>query len=309
MVIIIIAVIALHICNIIAWTKTRDPHDEEDFTFSTTYDVRFSESTSSNVDTSKSVTKGTYTLSATADECAAPTLEGKVFATSLVDDLRTSTLEENISMLNMDDYSSTIVDKEDLTEDDVAIASSSNESSILEDKFIERSELDPEFDPELNYELTPEDETAILIDSCESKLGQSDFFWLCAITQAEAGNSEFEAQVAIAAEVLNRVESSEFPNTIYEVLMRPGQYYDGVPQITGSDGQKRNITPLDITDSVKEAVAQAYFGEDPTNGAYFHVTPTATTPETLAKFYELYGEPCYTIGTLEFFTKDYDSES
>ena len=45
-----------------------------------------------------------------------------------------------------------------------------------------------------------------------------DVYWLSRIVHAEAEGESFEGKVAVANCVLNRVKSSEFPNTIYSVI-------------------------------------------------------------------------------------------
>lgn len=110
-------------------------------------------------------------------------------------------------------------------------------------------------------------------------------FWLEAITFSEAGTTEeLPGQIAIAAEVLNRVQSPEFPNTIKEVMLQEGQYYDDFPQWQSPEGW-RYVEKEDITDSVKEAVELALNGVDTTEiafgkyGAFFHYAPEYTVDE------------------------------
>lgn len=51
-----------------------------------------------------------------------------------------------------------------------------------------------------------------------------------AIVFAEAGTTEdIDGKVAIAAEVLNRMGDSQFPDTVEGVLFQAGQYYNGNP--------------------------------------------------------------------------------
>ena len=110
-------------------------------------------------------------------------------------------------------------------------------------------------------------------------------FWLEAITFAEAGTTEgLTGQIAIAAEVLNRVESPDFPDSVIEVLLQEGQYYDDFPQWNSPEGW-RYVTEEDITDSVREAVQLALNGSDPTElyfgtyGAFFQYAPEYTYDE------------------------------
>ena len=111
------------------------------------------------------------------------------------------------------------------------------------------------------------------------------------ITFAEAGTTEsLIGQIAIAAEVLNRMEDaknnpeSPFPETIKEILWQENQYYEDYPKWYSPEGY-RYVTEKDITDSVRQAVDLALQGADPTekelggNGAFFHYSPKYNTEE------------------------------
>lgn len=60
-----------------------------------------------------------------------------------------------------------------------------------------------------------------------TKITFNDLMLLSKIMQAEAGSEWLsdEWKMCVGEVVLNRVASSEFPNTIAEVLAQPGQYY------------------------------------------------------------------------------------
>ncbi len=54
---------------------------------------------------------------------------------------------------------------------------------------------------------------------------QSDvLYWLSHIINAESGNQPLEGKIAVGNVVLNRVNSSKFPNTVYEVIFQRGQF-------------------------------------------------------------------------------------
>lgn len=59
----------------------------------------------------------------------------------------------------------------------------------------------------------------------------TDLYWLSHIIYAESGNQPLEGKIAVGNVVLNRVNSSAFPNTIYGVLFQRGQF---TPAMTGS---------------------------------------------------------------------------
>lgn len=111
-----------------------------------------------------------------------------------------------------------------------------------------------------------------------------------AIVFAEAGTTEdIDGKVAIAAEVLNRMGDSQFPDTVEGVLFQAGQYYNGNPMWYDQNGEYRPVYESDITDDVREAVDLALQGADPTeevlggSGALFHYNPDYTSELELEK--------------------------
>ncbi len=94
---------------------------------------------------------------------------------------------------------------------------------------------------------------------------------LARLITAEAENQPFEGQVAVGAVVLNRLKSSEFPNTIREVIYQPGQF------MPVSDGRIR-IEPTSISFKAAEA---ALAGEDPSRGALYFYNPAKATQNGL----------------------------
>ncbi|MDT8861252.1 cell wall hydrolase [Alkalihalobacillus sp. MEB130] len=58
----------------------------------------------------------------------------------------------------------------------------------------------------------------------ELVLSENELDLLARIVRAEAQTEPFEGKVAVADVVLNRVESSEFPDTIEEVIYEPRQF-------------------------------------------------------------------------------------
>lgn len=89
-----------------------------------------------------------------------------------------------------------------------------------------------------------------------------DYELLCEITYAEAGNQTEEQQVAAAATILNRVESSIFPNTIKEVIMQRGQFASTKNGHIYACGKTVDFSK--VPDMTKEAARRALNGEDPT---------------------------------------------
>lgn len=78
---------------------------------------------------------------------------------------------------------------------------------------------------------------------------------------AEAGGEPYEGQVAVAAVILNRIASPDFPNTMKDVIYQPYQF-EAV-----STGYIWKVTP---TASVKKACRDALAWWDPSRGAPFY---------------------------------------
>ena len=83
----------------------------------------------------------------------------------------------------------------------------------------------------------------------------------------ESRGEPFEGQVAVAAVILNRVKSSQFPNTVSGVIFQPCAF------TAVADGQ----IWLEPSDSCKKAVQEALNGWDPTNGCLYYFNPKTAT--------------------------------
>jgi len=83
----------------------------------------------------------------------------------------------------------------------------------------------------------------------------------------EARGEPYEGQVAVAAVILNRVKSAEFPNTPTGVIFQPGAF------TAVSDGQIW-LTP---NDRAVKAVKDAMSGWDPSDGCLYYFNPETAT--------------------------------
>ena len=92
-------------------------------------------------------------------------------------------------------------------------------------------------------------------------------YWLSRIIQAEAGAESYEGKVAVGNVVLNRVNSSAFPNTVWGVIF---EYYQGIPQFSPvADGTIYNTPSADSIKAAKAALA----GEKPVGAATYFFNP------------------------------------
>lgn len=104
--------------------------------------------------------------------------------------------------------------------------------------------------------------------SSSSSTSSSDLYLLAKCVHAEARGESYVGQVAVAAVILNRVESSQFPNTIAGVIYQPYAF------TAVQDGQI-NLEP---NQTAYSAARDALNGWDPTYGClYYYNAATATS--------------------------------
>lgn len=103
--------------------------------------------------------------------------------------------------------------------------------------------------------------------SGNNRSDKGDLYLLARVVYGEGRGEPYTGKVAIAAVVLNRVESSEFPNTIPKVVYEPGAFS------IVDDGQI-NLTPdMDALNAARDAMN----GWDPSGGALFYYNPSKAT--------------------------------
>ena len=96
---------------------------------------------------------------------------------------------------------------------------------------------------------------------------ESELSILARLVSGEARGEPYIGQVAVAAVVLNRVRSDEFPDTVSAVIFQPGAF-DAV-----SDGQ----IDKGPNDTALRAARDAMNGYDPTYGCLYYYNPANTT--------------------------------
>ncbi|WMJ81803.1 LysM peptidoglycan-binding domain-containing protein [Clostridium sp. MB40-C1] len=99
---------------------------------------------------------------------------------------------------------------------------------------------------------------------------EADLDLLSRLVTAEAQGQPYNAQVAVASVVLNRVKSSQFPNTISSVIY---QKINGYYQFTPVKNGWINKT---ATSTAKKAAKEALYGADPSKSALFYFDDSAT---------------------------------
>lgn len=96
---------------------------------------------------------------------------------------------------------------------------------------------------------------------------QNDIRLMANAVHGESRGEPYIGQVAVAAVILNRVNSSTFPNTVSGVIFEPGAF------TAVADGQIW-LTPNETS---KKAVIDAINGWDPTGEALYYFNPATAT--------------------------------
>ena len=97
----------------------------------------------------------------------------------------------------------------------------------------------------------------------------SDIQLMARAINGETRGEPYEGQVAVGAVILNRVKSSQFPNTIAGVIYQSGAF------TAVADGQIN--VPIEEGSSVYKAARDAMNGWDPTGGCIYYFNPDTAT--------------------------------
>ncbi len=69
---------------------------------------------------------------------------------------------------------------------------------------------------------------------------EEDLYWLSKIIHAEAQGEPFDGKLAVGNVILNRVESAQFPDTVYDVIFDDEHGVQFTPTVNGAIDQKPN---------------------------------------------------------------------
>lgn len=98
-------------------------------------------------------------------------------------------------------------------------------------------------------------------------LSENDISLMANAVYGEARGEPYVGQVAVAAVILNRLNSELFPNTVSGVIFEPRAF------TAVSDGQ----IWLEPNDTARQAVLDAINGMDPTGGCIYYFNPDTAT--------------------------------
>ena len=107
------------------------------------------------------------------------------------------------------------------------------------------------------------------VEAASDSSSTSDLQLMARAINGEARGEPYEGQVAVGAVILNRVKSSQFPNTIAGVIYEKGAF------TAVSDGQI-NVA-IKEGSTVLKAARDAMNGWDPTGGAIYYFNPSTAT--------------------------------
>lgn len=100
---------------------------------------------------------------------------------------------------------------------------------------------------------------------------EDDLYWLSRIIHAESQGEPYEGKVAVGNVILNRVKSSEFPNTVYGVVFdKQFGYTQFSPVLDGSINNTPNAESIN-------AAKAALNGERPVGSALYFLNPSKAT--------------------------------
>ena len=105
------------------------------------------------------------------------------------------------------------------------------------------------------------------IASGDSYYDQEDLYWLSRIIYAESGNQSLEGKIAVGNVVLNRVASTQFPNTVHGVIFQRNQF-------TPASNGRINRTP---TAECVIAAKLALEGANTAGNALYFINPSISS--------------------------------
>lgn len=107
-------------------------------------------------------------------------------------------------------------------------------------------------------------------EDLRGKYGEKDIDLLARLVYAEAKGEPYKGKVAVAATILNRIESPDYPNNIRDVIYQTKYGYQYCPVRNSQINQKADEASF-------QAVEEALKGNDPTKGALSFYNPSKSS--------------------------------
>jgi N-acetylmuramoyl-L-alanine amidase len=109
------------------------------------------------------------------------------------------------------------------------------------------------------------------------KYTSADVYWLSRLIEAEASGESYKGKVAVGNVILNRVNSKEFPNTVYNVIF---EYYGNIPQFSPvANGMIYNNPSKDSINAAKDALK----GVKPVGNSTYFFNPSKAKGSWIVK--------------------------
>lgn len=119
---------------------------------------------------------------------------------------------------------------------------------------------------------------------------------LCRIVEAEAGTEDEKGRILVANVVMNRVESSRFPDTVKGVVFqKSGGLYQFSPV---ANGRYYRVT---VSEETRKAVEKVLRGKDESQGALYFVNRYAANTEYM-NWFDRRCTSLFSYGRHEFFS-------
>ncbi len=149
--------------------------------------------------------------------------------------------------------------KQAIRQNDEAREKAAEEARINAEEEAQQKEKEEAVQKEEEEKLRKEAEEAGKVQGLVN-YSDEDYQILLKIVQAEAGVCDQKGKILVADVILNRVRSSEFPNSIEAVVFQRGQF---------SPVRDGSLYSCRVTDETVECVNRALAGEDYSQGALY----------------------------------------
>jgi len=134
-----------------------------------------------------------------------------------------------------------------------------------------------------------------LVKEKEYELNEAEYNLLLRLVEAEAGGEDKEGKILVANVVFNRVKNEKFPDSVSGVILQQDE--NGAQFSPVSDGRLQTVN---VSTETKEAVEEALYVIDLSDGALYFVARTSANPNNVRWFDECL-TPVLRHGGHEFF--------
>lgn len=142
------------------------------------------------------------------------------------------------------------------------------------------------YNPQTIHVNIDKEEIVVAQDMIADPIDEEALLWLSRIVEVEAKGQPLENKIAVANVVLNRVESNDFPDTVYDVIFQVDVHTQFPP------AHKDGFTDMEPSDESWQAAKVAMLGSNNIEDClYFNNQPFSSIQERF--FTEMNGEYFY----------------